>query len=104
MDPDNLVRPVNDHALTTVQRWVMSALVVFTIFHLSGGIALAANTVREDATGARIGLSVISGIFGVGGIATGFLIHAHKPYARPYVWWLPLGLLPALVGLWFALR
>lgn len=104
MDPDNLVRPVNDRSLTNVQRWVMSVLVVFTIAHLAIGIAIAANTVPEDAMAARIGLSVIACAFGVIGVATGFLIHGKRPIAWPYAGWLPLGLLPGLVGLWFALR
>jgi hypothetical protein len=104
MDPDHLVRPVNDHSLTTVQRWVMSVLAVFTIAHLAIGLAISALFVREDATAARVGLNVIAGAFGVIGLCTGFLIHGNKPYVRPYVWWLPLGLVPGLVGLYLALR
>jgi hypothetical protein len=104
MDPDNPVRTVNDRSLTNVQRWVMSVLVVFTIAHLSIGIAIAALTVDQDATAARIGLCVIACAFGVIGVAAGFLVHAKRPYAWPYVAWLPLGLLPGLVGLFLALR
>lgn len=104
MDPDNLVRPVNDRSLTQVQRWVMSVLVVFTIAHLAVGIALAALFVKDDATAARIGLNVIAAAFGVIGVAAGVLIHGNNPTKRPWVWWLPLGLLPGIVGAWFALR
>ncbi|GAA1949533.1 hypothetical protein GCM10009798_05920 [Nocardioides panacihumi] len=104
MDPDNPVRPVNDRSLTNVQRWVMSVLVVFTIAHLAIGIAIAANTVPDDALAARIGLSVISCAFGVIGVAAGILIHGNRPFARRFAPWLALGLLPGLVGLWFALR
>jgi hypothetical protein len=104
MDPDNPIRPVNDRSLTNVQRWVMSVLVVFTIAHLAVGIAVAANTVPEDALSARIGLSVIACAFGVIGVATGFLIHGNRPLSRRYAPWLLLGLLPGLVGLWLALR
>jgi hypothetical protein len=104
MDPDNPVRTVNDRSLTHVQRWVMSVLAVFTIAHLAVGLAVAANTVPEDALSARIGLSVIACAFGVIGVATGFLIHAKRPLSWPYAPWLLLGLLPGLVGLWLALR
>lgn len=103
MDPNHPVRPVNDHSLTTVQRWVMSVLAVFTIAHLAIGIAYASLFLREDATAGRIGLNVIAAVFGVLGLCTGFLIHGNKPYARPYVWWLPLGLVPGIVGMWLAL-
>jgi hypothetical protein len=104
MDPDNLVRPVNDRALTNVQRWVMSVLVVFTIAHLAIGLALAAAMVNDDATAAKIGLNVIAAAFGVIGVAAGFLIHGKRPHTWPYLPWLLLGLLPGLVGLWFAFR
>jgi hypothetical protein len=104
MDPNNPVRTVNDRSLTNVQRWVMSVLAVFTIAHLAIGIAIAANAVREDATAARIGLCVISCAFGVIGVAAGLLIHGKRPQTWPYAPWLLLGLLPGLVGLWFALR
>jgi hypothetical protein len=104
MDPDNLVRPVNDRSLTNVQRWVMSVLAVFTIAHLAIGLAIAAVMVREDATAARIGLNLIACAFGVIGVAAGFLIHGKRPYTWPYAPWLLLGLLPGIVGLWFAFR
>jgi CHASE2 domain-containing sensor protein len=104
MDPDNPVRPVNDRSLTNVQRWVMSVLTVFTIAHLAVGIAIAANTVPEDKTAARVGLCIIACAFGVIGVAAGLLIHGKKPLAFPHAPWLLLGLVPGLVGLWFAVR
>jgi hypothetical protein len=104
MDPDNLVRPVNDRSLTNVQRWVMSVLTVFTIAHLAVGIAIAANAVRDDATAARVGLCLIACAFGVIGVAAGLLIHGKRPHTWPYAPWLTLGLLPGLAGLWLALR
>jgi hypothetical protein len=104
MDPANPVRPVNDHSLTNVQRWVMSVLVVFTIAHLAIGIAIAGNMVAEDATAARVGLCVIAGAFGVLGVAAGILIHGNRPLAWPYAPWLLLGLIPGAVGLVLALR
>jgi hypothetical protein len=102
MDPDNPIRTVNDRSLTNVQRWVASVLVVFTIAHLAIGIAIAANVVPEDQTAARIGLNIIACAFGVIGVAAGLLIHGKRPIAWPYAPYLLLGLIPGLVGLWFA--
>lgn len=104
MDPDNLQRPVNNAALTHVQRWVLSVLTVFTIAHLAVGIAVAAQVVRESDTGARIGLNVIAMIFGILGVAAGFVIHRKKPLAWPYAPWLLLGTVPGVVGMILALR
>jgi hypothetical protein len=47
---------------------------------------------------------VIAAAFGVIGVAAGFLIHGKRPHAWPYAPWLLLGLLPGIVGLWFAFR
>ena len=104
MDPNNPVRTVNDRSLTNVQRWVMSVLAVFTIAHLAIGIAIAGNAVPENAMAARVGLSIIAGAFGVIGVATGFLVHAKNPFTWPYVGWLPVGLIPGVVGLVYALH
>ena len=95
MDPANPVRPVNDHRLTRVQRWVLSVLAVTTILHLSVGLDVAAYFLDEQAVVSRIGLCVIAGAFGVVAAAVGRLIH-QKPVASP---WLLLGLVPGLVGL-----
>jgi hypothetical protein len=100
MDPDNLVRPVNDASLTHVQRWVLSVLAVFTIAHLAIGLVIAALAVRADDTSARVGLCVIAGIFGVLAVAVGQLIHRRNPVNA----WLLLGLLPGIVGLVLVLR
>lgn len=98
MDPDNPIRPVNDHRLTNVQRWVMSVLVVFTIAHLAIGIVIAAAMV--DQRSGQIGLSIMAGLFGVLGVVAGQLIHRHNPLNA----WLLLGLLPTAVGLFIVLR
>lgn len=100
MDPANPQRPVNDQALTNVQRWVLSVLAVFTIAHLAVGIVFAALALPADATVPRIGLCVIAGAFGVGGVMTGFAIHQRRVLTP----WLLLGLLPTVIGLWLALR
>ncbi|MFT4262950.1 MAG: hypothetical protein QM572_06195 [Nocardioides sp.] len=104
MDPANPQRPVNDVRLVRVQRWVLSVLTVFTIAHLAIGIAIAAQFVDADASGARVGLCVIAMVFGVLGLAAGFAIHGRSPVAWPRAAWLLLGTLPGLVGLVFALR
>ena len=100
MDPNNPRPMVNDHSLTTTQRWVMSVLAVFTIAHLAIGIVVAALATPADATGPRIGLNLIAGAFGVIGVAAGFAIHRRSPLSP----WLLVGLLPAVVGLWLSLR
>ncbi|MBM7518818.1 hypothetical protein [Nocardioides nitrophenolicus] len=98
MDPAHPVRPVDDHALTNVQRWVMSTLAVFTIAHLAAGLVVAALEVPESATTARVGLNVIAGAFGVLAVAAGRAIHRRSPLSP----WLLVGLLPTAVGLGLA--
>ena len=95
MDPDNPVRPVNDHSLTRVQRWVLSVLAVTTILHLSAGLVIGSFFLDESATVSRYGLCVIGGLFGVVAAAVARLIH-QKPVAS---WWLALGFLPGVVGI-----
>ena len=91
-----------DKSLTKVQRWVMSSLAVITILHLSAGMIAGAwsiDAARSDARGARIGLCVIAGGFGIVAIAAFRAIHA-KRILSP---WLLLGLIPIFVGLWLVL-
>ena len=54
MDPDNPVRPVNDHSLTQVQRWVLSVLAVTTILHLSAGLVIGAFFLDEAQAGLAV--------------------------------------------------
>ena len=79
-------------SVTSVQRWVMSSLITTTILHLAAGVVVAAYF--SDRLDARIGLLVISGVFGVLAFAAALLIHRHRPVS----WWLLPGLVPALVG------
>jgi hypothetical protein len=95
MDPDNPVRPVNDHRLTQVQRWVISVLAVTTILHMSIGLVIGAFFINEDEVASRVGLCIIGGLFGVVAAAVGRLIH-QKPVASL---WLAVGFLPGLVGI-----
>ena len=95
MDPANPVRQVNDRSFTQVQRWVVSALAVTTIGHLSVGLELGALFLDESASVSRYGLCVIGGLFGVVAAGLARLIH-QKPIASP---WLAVGFLPGLVGI-----
>ncbi|MEO5662493.1 MAG: hypothetical protein ABIR39_04345 [Nocardioides sp.] len=99
MDP-NAPRPVRDHAaenknLSRVQRWVMSALAVTTIFHLVMGLIIAALFLDDPRPGARVGLCLIAGAFGVIAVAVAMLIHGHKPLTP----WLLVGLVPSAIGI-----
>ena len=100
MDPNQPRRPADPEALARLQRvqqWVMSVLVVTTVFHLSAGLVLLCAAVDEDRLDARIGLNVLGAASMVAGIAAARGIH-RKPILSP---WLLLGLLPGLLGLWF---
>jgi len=79
----------------TVQKWVLSALAVTTIMHLSAGIVLAAKYI--DVRSSAIGLLVISAGFGIVAMAAGLLIHG-KSVVHPL---LLIGLIPPLVGVWW---
>jgi hypothetical protein len=101
MDPSN-PRPQTGSSMSmgSVQRWVMSALAVTTIMHFAAGLVLAAIFLDDaDRPGAKLGLIAIAGVVGVLGIAAGFLIH-QKSALTP---WLALGLIPAVVGLYYVL-
>ena len=101
MDPANPARPTSSSSMSmgSVQRWVMSVLAVTTIGHLSAGLTVAAIFLDTTRPGAQVGVDIIAGVIGMLGVAAGFLIHQKSPLTP----WLLLGLLPALVGLWFIL-
>jgi hypothetical protein len=90
-------QPARSMSLTSVQRWVMSAVAVSTLLHMSAGLVFAAAYVEERSS--SIGLLVISGAFGLMSIAAGLLIH-QKSVVNPLML---LGLLPPLVGAWWIL-
>jgi len=95
MDPSNPVRPVNDARLTRVQQWVISVLVVFTVAHLVVGVVVAAVMMEPEHQTSRVGLVVMSALFGLLGLGGGFLIHRRSPL-NP---WMVFALVPAAVGL-----
>lgn len=90
-DPQDVAR------LQTVQRRIVSALVLTTILHLSVGFVVAADHVDAERPDARIALCVIGAAFAVGGIATTLVIN-RRSWRSP---WLLLGLLPGVLGIWW---
>jgi hypothetical protein len=101
MDPANPQRPsVESREITRVRQWVLSVLVGTTILHLSAGLAIAGVFADDSRPGAGVGLCVLSGMCGVAAVLAARLIHRRRPLS----WWLLLGLVPGLVGLWFVLR
>ena len=73
----------------------MSVLAVSTIGHLAGGLVLAAVTIDDPRPGARVGLCLIGGAFGVLAVAAGLGIHGRQLLSP----WLLVGLLPTAYGL-----
>jgi hypothetical protein len=98
IDPDNPPRrrSGSSMSITQVQRWVLSALAVTTILHLSVGLMLAAIFLDESRVDGRIGLNVIAGLVGAGAVAAALAIH-QKSILSP---WLLLGAVPTAVGLY----
>ena len=98
MDPSKPRPPTTPEDLAKlrrVQRWVLSALVVTTILHLSAGLVIGATFIAEHDTVPRVGLCVLAGGFGVCAVASFLAIHG-RSLASP---WLVLGTLPTVVGL-----
>ena len=87
-------------SLSRVQRWVASSLAVTTILHLSAGLIIAALYLPEPSLSAEVGLNLIAGAFGVIAVAAGLAIHGRRILS----WWLAVGFLPSLVGLYLVLR
>lgn len=99
MDPANPVRMAvhDDRNLTRVQRTVMSVLVGTTIFHLAGGLVIAAAFVDSDRKDAQVGLLIIAALVGVLGVVAGLVIHQKRPLHLLVL----IGLVPALIGVWW---
>jgi hypothetical protein len=94
IDPANPPRPAPPASTTRVQQWVMSALVVTTIMHLSVGLLFAAAAIDDNLT-SQVGLDVISGVLGMLAVGAGRAIHRRSPLSP----WLLGGFTPGLVGL-----
>ncbi|QIK65032.1 hypothetical protein G7072_00595 [Nocardioides sp. HDW12B] len=101
MDP-NAPRPVAGGpgsakpgmSITSVQRWVLTALVVTTVEHFALAFVLGAASIDDSRVAERVVLLVLAAVVGVLGVVSAFLLHQRSPVS----WWLPLGLLPALLG------
>ena len=83
--------------LQRVQRRVVSVLVVTTVLHLAVGFVIAADHVRDDRLDAKVLLNLIAAAFMVGGIAATLAIN-NRRIVSP---WLLVGLVPAVVGIWW---
>lgn len=91
--------PRDVERLQRVQRRVITVLVVTTVLHLSAGFVIAADHVPHDRTDAQVVLLAIATIFMAGGVAAALLING-RSWKSP---WLLLGLLPAVVGVWWTM-
>lgn len=90
-DPEDLLR------LERVQRRVLAALTLTTVLHLAVGLIIAADHVDPDRLDAQLGLIAIGTAFGVAGIGATLAL-----LRRPMLsWWLLLGLLPGVAGVWW---
>lgn len=99
LDPDDIrgshQRSIgSSEALTRVQRWVLSTLVVFTFMHLAAAAVFIAWVAEPDRMDARIGANVMASVIGVVAMGAGLLIH-RRSLVSP---WLLLGVLPGVIG------
>jgi hypothetical protein len=105
MDPDNprreIVRPTGSGAMSLepVQKWVLSVLAAVTIVHLAFGLVIAAMYVDDSRTDAEIGLNVLAAAFGILSVVVFRAIHQKSMLS----WWLLLGIIPGVVGLFLTL-
>ena len=101
MDPNALEGPRDrvaaQRSFSNVQRWVMSVLAVSTILHMALGLILATRIIDNPQPGAAEMLCVLAGVFGVLAVVAGRMIHGKSPLS----WWLVLGAVPTLIGLWY---
>jgi len=102
MEPGQPRKPADPEALLRlqkVQRTVVSVLVVTTVIHLAVGLAIAAVHVDDERVDAQIGLNLVASACMVLGIGAALAIHRQRVLSP----WLLLGLLPGIVGMWWAL-
>lgn len=81
-------------SITTVQRWVLTVLVLTTVEHFALAFVFAAAYLDAGRMGERVLLLVLAGLVGLLGVAGALLLHARSALS----WWLPWGLLPAVAG------
>lgn len=91
-DPKDLER------LHRVQRRVISVLIITTVLHLTAGFVLFARYDVDPArTDAKVVLCLVGAAFLVGGIAATLVVNGRR-WLSP---WLLLGVVPAVVGIWW---
>jgi hypothetical protein len=97
LDPDN-PRPTptgrRDMSITSVQRWVLTALVVTTVEHFALAFVFGAKYLGDSRVAEQVVLLALAGVVGVLGVIGALALHRRGPWS----WWLPLGLLPAAAG------
>jgi hypothetical protein len=86
--------PRRTTSITTVQRWVLSALVLVTANLLAGGLIVIAVTTSASQPGTRIGLLIDAAAISTAAVVGCLLIHRRRPVS----WWLLAGPVPALIG------
>ncbi len=96
--PEDLAR------LQRVQRIVMSALVVTTIFHLSVGLVIGAFFIDDTERVAQVGLCVLGGLFGALAVVSAYVIHRRPLTPTRIATALAVGAVPAVVGLYVVFR
>ncbi|NYJ01202.1 hypothetical protein HNR19_001900 [Nocardioides thalensis] len=96
--PRKVADPEAIRRLETVQRRVLSALILTTVVHLTAGFILAAKLdVAGDRTDAQVVLVVIGALFWNVGVAA--VLGINK---RPLLsWWHLTSLLPLAAGIWW---
>lgn len=101
MDPNAPRRQSDPEALerlARVQRRVVSALILTTIFHLTAGFIIAAKTeIAGERVDAQVVLVVVGALFWVCGVAAVRALNS-KPLVTP---WLLTGIVPLVVGIWW---
>ena len=90
-DPKDLER------LHTVQRRVISVLIMTTLVHLTIGLILAADAIDDDRRYAQVILVALGVAFYLVGICAVRAINK----ATLLTWWMLTGLVPLAAGLWW---
>jgi len=102
MDPDaprKAADPKDLERLHTVQRRVVSVLIITTLIHLTVGLILAADAVSDDRLDAQLALILLGAAFHVLGIAAVRAINR----ASLMSWWMLTALIPVGAGVWWVI-
>lgn len=101
IDPNAPRKPPDPAAvkrLETVQRRVVSALILTTVFHLTAGFIIAAKVeIAGDRVDAQVVLVLVGALFWMVGVAAVLGLNK-RPLVSP---WLLTALVPLAVGVWW---